>query len=177
MPYEFYLGVDVDDASSDVVLSLVEKEQYRGEKEIDFHVRVLERRSGSDPAAVVQRIGKLLAENPYVGRTRVVVSSGSKAGKALVEALNADGLSAVAATLTGGKSDVRYEGGTAKKGTRLPSSFVVSQAEVVANAASVYERGSLKMQKDTEEISSLAPQLQGVASAEGERNGRSFSSI
>ncbi len=167
MPYEFYLGVDAPGASTPVTLALIEKEQYHGEQEVDYHVRLLEQRPDGDAGAVATRVRNLIAAEPYVGRTRIIVNAGSKEGRAVVEALTSAGLSAVAATLVPGKAG----GQTAARGRKgvSPSATVsLSESEVAGSAQGVYVSGSLKMGQDTEEVSLLAQELQSIASDDAE---------
>lgn len=110
MAHAFFLGIDVDDEgadeSMDVTLSIVEKEKGPTDSQAMFrlgHVRRYTERFSAEDLA--ERIQGLVAEQPYIGRTSIVVNREMEEGQALVTALVDRGLDPVAVTL-------RREGGT-----------------------------------------------------------------
>lgn len=111
MAHAFFLGVDLKDSESDAfadaVLTILEKDQEPSEAEASYrldHIRSHEKVGSPDDLA--DHIQGLVADQPYIGRTSIIVNRGTEAGQALVDALAERGLDLVAATLTKGSGAV-----------------------------------------------------------------------
>ena len=176
MPYEFYLGIDTpsDDAPSPegkglVVWTLLEKETpdvgaHDGE-EPRYHVRLVQH-GGADlePEALADRVQTYLTQDPYPGRTGIVVNRASKRGQAFYDAFAETGLSPIGVTVTTGKSAIEGEDG-----------IVVSERQLVARLDGLYHDGRLELpQENSEKASQIAQGLQSFRRAVGEEGSEGF---
>ena len=128
MAHAFFLGVDFadtePDAPIDAVLTILEKE--KGETDVEANYRLDHARHHADVDTVedlADHIQGLVADQPYIGRTSIVVNRASEVGQALVDALKDRGLDPVAATLTEGSGAV--PGGRDEVGVQLGTSDAV----------------------------------------------------
>jgi len=160
MAYEFFLGVDPDDDTDAVTLALIEKARYRNEDVVTYHVRQLLQRDGTDERAVAQFIQNMVADEPYVGRTDIVVNRTERRGRHLVEYLQEAGLSPIGVTITGGDSAAQT-GLVTGDGPRDAGEggFLVSEHELVQNIEDLYGGGRFDMNQDSPEVSSLGDGL------------------
>lgn len=128
MAHAFFLGVDLADTEPDesltATLTILEKEKEQSDAEASY--RLDHARKYTDVASagdLADRIQGLVADQPYIGRTSIVVNRSRPAGQALVDALDERGLDAVAATLTEGSGAV--PGGRDEVGVQLGTSDAV----------------------------------------------------
>ena len=128
MAHAFFLGVELADTEPDesltATLTILEKEKEQSDVEASY--RLDHARKYTDVASagdLADRIQSLVADQPYIGRTSIVVNRGRPAGQALVDALEERGLDAVAATLTKGSGAV--PGGRDEVGVQLGTSDAV----------------------------------------------------
>jgi hypothetical protein len=128
MAHAFFLGVDFadtePDAPIDAVLTILEKE--KGETDVEASYRLDHARHHTDVDTaedLADHIQGLVADQPYIGRTSIVVNRASEGGQALVDALKNRGLDPVAATLTAGSGAV--PGGRDEVGVQLGTSDAV----------------------------------------------------
>lgn len=106
MAHAFFLGVDVapsdGDSPHDVTHALFEK-STEGDDEAAYrldHIRHHTDIASADKLA--DHLQGLVAEQPYIGRTSLIVNRNTDFGQALVDALEDRGMDPVAATLTEG---------------------------------------------------------------------------
>ncbi|MFP4228796.1 MAG: hypothetical protein ACLFTE_08215 [Salinivenus sp.] len=104
MAHAFFLGVDVHDAATqEVTFVLLEKEKNPGDDAARYrldHLRHVQELDSME--ALADHLQGLVSEQPYIGRTSLIINRGSEAGQALVDALRDRGLDPVRATLTAG---------------------------------------------------------------------------
>jgi hypothetical protein len=112
MAHAFFLGIDVGstaDASPNATLTILEKEKEQSEGTARFRLNYIRPLPNMEAADLADHIQSLMAEQPYIGRTNIVVNRGGTFGQALVDALRDRGLDPVAATLTDGSGTVPGE--------------------------------------------------------------------
>jgi hypothetical protein len=168
MAYEFYLGIDAEE-SGKVTIALVEKAAYQGEDVTTYHVRHLEQREGADERALVERIRNLIADEPYVGRTMLIVNRTAKQGRRLAESLGEEGLTPIGAVLSGGDSatetTVGLANGRGGDSAVQGGGFIISEHELVETLSELYGGGQLSMEQDSQEVSALAEGIQSYEAA------------
>ncbi|HET6569666.1 MAG TPA: hypothetical protein VFG50_16995 [Rhodothermales bacterium] len=171
MAYEFFLGIDRAGDSDLFTLALVEKSRYATEGDITYHVRRLEQRCDQDASAVAAFVKDLIADEPYVGRTEIVVNRTQKQGRALLQRLVDEGLTPIGATLTGGDSAAQSGPGIVVDhgiGPNNEGGFIISEHDVVEAVEEIYRNGQLKLEHDSEEMSSMAHGLEDYVYRAGE---------
>jgi hypothetical protein len=104
MAHAFFLGIDLADASDapDATVTVLEKERAQNESREQFRLHHARHHAAVAPEALADDLQGFVAEQPYIGRTNIVVNQTSTPGRALVEALRDRGLDPVAVTVTGG---------------------------------------------------------------------------
>jgi len=162
MAHAFFLGVDIassPDASLEVTLTMLEKEQEQSEGVARYRLNhVRHYGDGGTPDTLADHIQSFVAEQPYIGRTNIVVNRGAESGPALVEALQSRGLDPVVATLTTGRGTGPGEAN--EEGVTLGTS------DAVRTLAELHRDGLLEMEDYTSEASSqLARGIQHAAEA------------
>lgn len=150
MAHAFFLGVDVDDVSDDslnATVTIVEKETEQGEGTPRYRLGHIRRHTDVDsPEDLADHIQGLVAEQPYIGRTNIIINRSTDGGKDLVEALTDRGLDSVAATLTGGTGTVPGE--TDEVGVHLGTS------DIVRTLAELYRDSQFTIDDHTSEVAS-----------------------
>jgi hypothetical protein len=106
MAHAFFLGIDVApaDESGDpaVTHALFEKSTSGSDDPATYRLDHIRHHASAGPAdTLADDLQGFVADQPYIGRTSIVVNRGSGFGQALLEALEDRGLDPVAATLTG----------------------------------------------------------------------------
>ncbi|WP_103026932.1 hypothetical protein [Salinibacter altiplanensis] len=107
MAHAFFLGVDVTpadgDGAPDVTHALFEKSKENSDEPATYRLtRIRHHTDGESADDLADRLQELVADQPYIGRTSLIVNRGPDVGAALVEALEDRGLDPVAATVTNG---------------------------------------------------------------------------
>ena len=168
MPYEFYLGIDVPGEQKPITLSLIEKEEHKvdGTEEDHYHVRQVTQldSDGADEEEdekVVDHVQSLLAQEPYVGRTVLVINCTQKEGRTLREQMDARGLSPEGVVVTGGEeSKQQGESGLSTPNTE-DNWLTVKERALISTLDRVYHEGRLELpQENTDEASRVAQGLQ-----------------
>jgi hypothetical protein len=106
MAHAFFLGVDVApaDESDDpsVTHALFEKSKAASDDPATYRLDHIRHHASAESAdTLADDLQGFVADQPYIGRTSLIVNRGSAFGQALVEALEDRGLAPVATTLTG----------------------------------------------------------------------------
>jgi len=106
MAHAFFLGVDIAPAGEDgdpaVTHALFEKSKTASGDPATYRLDHIRHHATADSAdALADDLQGFVADQPYIGRTGLIVNRGAAFGQALVEALEARGLDPVATTLTG----------------------------------------------------------------------------
>jgi len=106
MAHAFFLGVDVvptdEDRSHAVTYALFEKTTEENDG-VTFRLDHMRHHSDVDSAdALAGHLQGLVADQPYIGRTSIIVNRTADFGQALLDALEERGLDPVAASLTEG---------------------------------------------------------------------------
>jgi len=106
MAHAFFLGVDVTptDGGGDpaVTHALFEKSKPDSDAPATYRLDHIRHHADVESAgALADALQGFVADQPYIGRTSLIVNRGRDFGQALVEALQDRGLDPVAATLTG----------------------------------------------------------------------------
>ncbi|MFO8098245.1 MAG: hypothetical protein R6T83_01325 [Salinibacter sp.] len=116
MAHAFFLGVDVHDAApQEATFVLLEKEKNPDDETARYrldHLRHVEALESVEVLA--DHLQGLVSEQPYIGRTSLIINRATDAGRTLVDALRDRGLDPVAATVTDGRgapARERDEGG------------------------------------------------------------------
>lgn len=149
MAHAFFFGIDVNEEASDeqvdVTLSIVEKEKGPTDSEALFRLGHVRRYAEGDSAGdLAERIQGLVAEQPYIGRTSIVVNREVEPGQALVDALVDRGLDPVAVAL-------RREGGT---GTGEGAVVPLDPVDAVQTVADLYRDKRFVIEDHTTEAAS-----------------------
>ncbi|MBT9174209.1 MAG: hypothetical protein DDT21_02620 [Syntrophomonadaceae bacterium] len=171
---DFFIGLDLGQAQDYTAISVVEKLKVpTGEKrvawagiggglygpgrrslrEVDktvthYHLRCLERpRLGTPYPAIVERVGKLMGNEPLKGKTHLVVDS-TGVGAPVVDLLEQAGLHPVAVTITGGDS-VSRDG----------DHYSVPKRDLVSTLQVLFQGGRLKIAEGLPEAGTLVQEL------------------
>ena len=155
MAHAFFLGVDLHGETTDeATFALLEKEKNPDDEAAQFrldHIRHL-----SDVESIeglADHLQGLVSDQPYIGRTSLIVNRGREAGQALVQALRDRGLDPVAATLTSGRGGAG--GDSDDVGVQLGT------IEVVRGLVDLYREGRFVMEEHSREVASrMARDLQ-----------------
>lgn len=149
--YEFYLGIDLTDERKEAVLTLVEKSTRDEDGASNYRVHRIEPvqpRALDEP--LPEHIASLIAGDPYVGRTIIVVNTTEQSGEELLERLQDAGQPATGIVLGGGDFEVEMEEG-----------LMASEHDVVQSVEELYHDGRLRLEDEkTEGASLLARGLQ-----------------
>lgn len=168
MAHAFFLGVDDEprdgESSHDVTTTLLEKSKEPADDEATYRLDHIRHRTGvSSVEEMADRIQSFVAEQPYIGRTSIIISR-SEFGHALLEALDERGLAPVAAMLTGGSGTTA--GDPDETGVHL------GITDAVQTLANLYRDGRLSLEGPaTESASRLARGVQKIAEALDEADG------
>jgi len=155
MAHAFFLGVDLTDgdgASRKATITILEKETEGAEAPPRFRLGYVRHRDDVSPDA----LQGLVAEQPYIGRTNIIVNESAPGGDALVEALTERGLDPIAAVLTGGADPV--------SGASNEAAVHLGVVDAVRTLADLYRDGRLAVEDHTTEAASrLARGIQHAA--------------
>ncbi len=107
MAHAFFLGVDVSpadgDGAPDVTHALFEKSKEDSDEPATYRLnRIRDHADVASADDLADHVQGLVADQPYIGRTSLIVNRGADFGAALVGALEDRGMDPVAATLTSG---------------------------------------------------------------------------
>jgi hypothetical protein len=169
MAHAFFLGVDVaptdEEDSPDVTHALFEKSTDGNDDEATYrldHIRQLtDVASASDLASHLQG---LVADQPYIGRTSLIVNRNTAFGQALIDALEERGMDPVAATLTEGSGVAAGE--TDEIGVHLGG------VDAVRTVANLHRDGKVAFESHaTETASRLARDVQALTEQLDEADG------
>ncbi len=162
MAHAFFLGIDVDptaDASLDATLTILEKEQEPSDGAARYRLNHIRHHTEvADAATLADHVQGLVADQPYIGRTSIIVNRGPEPGQALVEALQERGLAPVAATLTTRSGSI--------SGDPDAGDVTLSTANAVRTLAELHRDGLLTVEDHSKEVASqLAREVQRAAEA------------
>ena len=168
MAHAFFLGVDVaptdEESLSDVTYTLFEK-STEGDDEVTYrldNIRQYEEAPSADDLA--DHLQGLVAEQPYIGRTSLIVNRSTGFGQALLDALGERGMDPVAATFTEGSGVAAGE--TDEIGVHMGG------IDAVRTIADLHREGKLEFESSTSEAASrLARDVQGLAEQLDEADG------
>jgi hypothetical protein len=169
MAHAFFLGVDVAPAgegdSPDVTHALFEKSTEGNGDEATYrldHIRHHTDSASADDRA--DHLQGLVAEQPYIGRTSLIVNRNTAFGQALVDALENRGMDPVAATLTKGSGVAA--GDPDEIGVHLGG------IDAVRTIADLHWEGKVAIESHTTETASrLAREVQALAEQLDEAEG------
>jgi len=167
MAHAFFLGVDAvpsHDEGHDVTRALFEKSSDGDELSYRLdHIRHHTDVPSADDLA--DDLQSFVAEQPYIGRTSLIINRKTDFGQALLDALDDRGMDAVAATLTDGTGGVTA-GETDEIGVHLGG------VDAVRTIADLYRDGRLAVDGHTTEAASqLARDVQVLAEQLDEADG------
>ncbi len=132
--YNFYIGLDLGQAQDYTALCVVEQAGN------EYHIRHLERpKLGTPYPAIVDRVKQLMAGDPLLNRTALVVDK-TGVGAPVVDLFKEAGLKPVAVTITGGNSVSRDEDGFC-----VPKRDLVTALQVLFQAGRLKVAGGLKL--------------------------------
>lgn len=168
MAHAFFLGVDVsspdEDSPYEVTHTLFEK-STEGDEAATYRLNHIRHRTDVESAdEFADHLQGLVAEQPYIGRTSLIVNRTPDFGQALVEALEDRGLDPVGATFTEGAGGATGE--TDEIGVHLGG------VDAVRTIANLHREGRLSLESHTTEIASrLARDVQALAEQLDEADG------
>jgi hypothetical protein len=172
MAYEFYLGLDVPDDTDHATVTITEKmsEDETGHEEpIEYRLRELAKlplhSDGEEPGEeAANRIQTLLVDEPYIGRTILVVNKSNDAGQMMLDRLQEYGLTSFGVALSDSDAAVQEGSGFSLDGgddaAQNESSFFVSEQALVSNLEQLHRRNRLILPPSNPHISSVAQGLQ-----------------
>jgi hypothetical protein len=166
MAHAFFLGVDLVETDDGIgaTLTMLEKEQEQRDAAARYRVDYAREHTADSPAAMADSLQSLVAEQPYIGRTNLIVNRRTAAGQALLEALTDRGLDPIAAVLTDGSGAVA--GDPDETAVRLGT------VEAVHTLADLYRDGRVTVEDHTTEAASrLARGVQRAAERLDEADG------
>jgi len=165
MAHAFFLGVDAvpsDDEGHDVTYALFEKSSDGDE--LSYRLDQIRRHSTVTSAdELANHLQGLVADQPYIGRTSLIINRKIAFGRALLDALDDRGLDAVAATLSDGTG---VTAGDDEIGVHIGG------IDAVRTLADLYRERRLSFPSHTtEEASHLARDVQALAEQLDEADG------
>lgn len=168
MAHAFFLGVDHqsdENGSNSVTHTLLEKSSDDSDDAATFRLaRIRNHDDVASADALAGHLQGLVAEQPYIGRTSLIVNRTGTFGQALVDALDERGLDPIAATLTDGTGSTA--GGTDEMGVQLGG------VDVLRVLADLYRDERLIFDSHSSEVASrLARDTQGLAERLDEADG------
>ena len=167
MSHAFFLGVDAvpsDDEGHDVTHALFEKSS-EGDDEVSYRLDHIRHHTDAPSADdLADDLQGLVADQPYIGRTSLIINRKTEFGQALLDALDDRGMDAVAATLTDGTGVTAGE--TDEIGVNLGG------VDAVRTLADLYRDRKLAVNSHTTEVASrLARDVQMLAEQLDEADG------
>jgi len=169
MAHAFFLGVDFAERESDgaatPTLAILEKEQEQSDVVASYRLdHIQDFADAPSPPEFADYIQGLVAKQPYIGRTNIIVNRATEPGQALVDALADRGLDPVGATLTGGSGAVA--------GERDDIGVHLGTSDAVRTLGELYRDRRLAIDDHTTEAASaLARGMQRVAEVLDEADG------
>lgn len=170
MAHAFFLGVDVSpehgEPPFEVIHALVEKSKEASDAPSSYRLdHIREHDDVSSAEELADHVQGLVAEQPYIGRTTIIVNRSQGFGADVFEALKDRGLAPVGATLTEGGPGAT-PGDTDEMGVRL------SGVEAVRTLADLYRDERFRIESQaTEVVSRLARDVQALAERLDEADG------
>ncbi|WP_263786214.1 hypothetical protein [Salinibacter grassmerensis] len=176
MAHAFFLGVDVTpadgDGAPDVTHALFEKSKEDSDEPAAYRLNHIRHHADVESADdLADRLQGLVADQPYIGRTSLIVNRGPDFGAALVEALEDRGLDPVAATLTddGGVADgAPDEIGVHLKGGDVLRRFVNLHREGRLHLENHATEAASRLARDVQSLSERLDEIDGDMEALGE---------
>lgn len=169
MAHAFFLGVDgspSEEADSyEVTHTLLEKSKEASDDDGIYRLHHLRRHEDiSSAIELADHLQSLVAEQPYIGRTSIIIHRGEDFGQALINALDDRGMDPVAATITRGSGTTAGE--TDEMGVHLGG------IDVVRALTDLYRDGKLEFESHASELASrLIRDVQGFAEVLDEADG------
>lgn len=168
MAHAFFLGVDHqsdENGSTAVTHTLLEKSADDSDEPPTFRLDQIRHQDDVGSAdALAGYLQGLVAEQPYIGRTSLIVNRNGTFGEALIDALEERGLDPIAATLKDGTGSTAGE--TDEMGVHLGG------VDVVRLLADLYRDERLIFDSHSSEVASrLARDTQGLAERLDEADG------
>ena len=161
MAHAFFLGVDVSppdgDGAPDVTYALFEKAKEDSDELASYRLnRIRDHAEVASADDLADHLQGLVADQPYIGRTSLIVNRGPDFGAALVGALEDRGLDPIAATLTSG--DGAAAGAPDEIGVHLEG------GKVLRRFVNLHRDGQLRLENHaTEAASRLARDVQALS--------------
>ncbi|MCS3666210.1 hypothetical protein GGP50_000013 [Salinibacter ruber] len=161
MAHAFFLGVDVSpadgDGAPDVTHALFEKSKEDSDEPATYRLnRIRDHADVASADDLADHFQGLVADQPYIGRTSLIVNRGADFGAALVGALEDRGMDPVAATLT--------SGGGAVAGDPDEIGVHLGGGDVLRRFVNLHRDGRLRLENHaTEAASRLARDVQALS--------------
>ena len=169
MAHAFFLGVDVaptdEDDSFGVTHALFEKSLDGNDDEATYRLDHIQHHTDVASADdFADHLQGLVAEQPYIGRTSLIINRNTAFGQALIDALEDRGMDPVAATVTEGAGVAAGE--TDEIGVHLGG------VDAVRTIADLHWEGKVAIEGHTTEVASrLARDVQALAEQLDEAEG------
>jgi hypothetical protein len=169
MSHAFFLGVDVaptdEESVPDVTHAMFEKSTEGTDEEATYRLNHMRRHTDVASADdFADHLQGLVAEQPYIGRTSLIVNRNTEFGQALIEALEDRGMDPVGATLS--------EGAGAAVGETDDIGVHLGGIDVVRTIAELHRDGKIAFESHTTEVASrLARDVQALAEQLDEADG------
>jgi len=161
MAHAFFLGVDVSpadgDGAPDLTHALFEKSKEGSDEPATYRLnRIRDHADVASADDLADHVQGLVADQPYIGRTSLIVNRGADFGAALVGALEDRGMDPVAATLT--------SGGGAVAGDPDEIGVHLGGGDVLRRFVNLHRDGRLRLENHaTEAASRLARDVQALS--------------
>lgn len=169
MAHAFFLGVDATprdgDAPSDVTFTILEKSKEPADGDSHFRLNHIRHDSEiSSPDDFADHLQGFVADQPYLGRTNIIVNRAEEFGQDLIDGLKDRGLAPIAASLTSGS------GAAAGDPDEVGVHIGVSSA--MRTLVNLYRDGKLVLEGHTTETASrLTREVQNLAEDLDEADG------
>lgn len=148
MAHAFFLGVDLHgETTDDATFALLEKEKNPDDEAARYRLDHIRHLTALDSIeSLADHLQGLISDQPYIGRTSLIVNCGREAGQALVDVLRDRGLDPVAATLTSGSGAA--PGGRREVGVQLGT------IDAVRALVELYRDGRFAVEEHSREVAS-----------------------
>jgi hypothetical protein len=151
MDYEFYVGINVLPEAGTTV-SVIEKAAGKGE-DPHYHTRHIQKiQNGAGPADVARRIREIISNEPFAGRSIVVVNETEKQGRELARELAAGGLTPVGVHVSESDGATQLQHSLTREETgdiprESTGGFIVGRSTLVGTLVDLHQSGQFRIEQ------------------------------
>ena len=173
MAYEFYLGIDAPEEEEAATIALIEKEdedEKGHQEEVEYRVHELlqleltEKEGELQSGPVVERIQDIIADEPFTGRTILVVNRSNPRGQGVLGALQKQGLTSFGVSLNAGEGASQAGSGlslsSGDEAEPEEANFFLAEETLIGTLDRLYRKGRLILQSNNQHASTVADDME-----------------